>query len=74
MSHMRNIDRQLAGEQLLFLSIVSGERRSGLETIPGSKRTRAILINRPIALSLFRLAICVAARAAWSGALMKVIR
>jgi hypothetical protein len=51
---MADIDRQLAGEQLLFLSIVSGERRSGLETIPGSKRTRAILTNRPIALSLFR--------------------
>jgi hypothetical protein len=54
---MRTIERQIAVEQLLFLSIVSGERRSGLETIPGFKRTRAILINRPIASSLFRLAL-----------------
>src|SRR5690242_5700836 len=51
---MRDIDRRPAGEQLLFLSIVSGERRSGLETIPGFKRTRAILTKSPIASSSLR--------------------
>jgi hypothetical protein len=71
---MPSIDRQLAGEQLLFLSIVSGERRSGLETIPGSKRTRAILPKSPDCIILVPSARCAAACAAWSGAPMKVIR